>query len=76
MWSIVGHRKSYRCNFKATSEESVTDCDGHTNTHIYMHTYLLMSVTVVHLVHVPQEMAVKGLHRNKMVGRMTPYQLL
>ena len=29
----TGRRNSYRCDFEATNEMSVTDCDGH--THIY-----------------------------------------
>ena len=34
--ATTGLRKSYRYDFKATSEVSVTDCDGH----IYLYTYV------------------------------------
>ena len=35
--ATTGHRNSYRYNFEATSEVSVTDCDGH---YAYKHTYI------------------------------------
>ena len=34
--ATTGHRNSYRYNFEATSEVSVTDCDGH----VYIYTYI------------------------------------
>ena len=34
--ATTGHRNSYRYDFEATSEVSVTDCDGH----IYIYTYI------------------------------------
>ena len=33
--ATTGHRNSYRYDFEATSEVSVTDCDGHIYIHIY-----------------------------------------
>ena len=42
--AATGHRNSNKYNFKATSEVSVNDCEGHIYIYTYIHTYMYIYI--------------------------------